>query len=214
MRNIILILFFLAGNLPEAGADLPAVTLAELASRSDAVVLAQVRDTDYLRRREIPVSGSAYLKVLVAYKLERREDLIEIYEKGLHERECYFPDRTVFEEGRRYLLFLRRDPEDNERFRGMPEGCALEVLVDDNNRYALRYPVSGINLSNTLEGVSRPMTFSDAYAVVNEEDLVPAQRDAMLSSGHLRHYEPGSYIYTTGVELTEARRLMGDALLN
>ena len=177
-------------------------------------VLAQVRDTDYLRRREIPVSGSAYLKVLIAYKLDRRQDLIEIYERGLHERECYFPDRTVFEEGRRYLLFLRRDPEDNERFRGMSEGCALEALVDENNRYALRYPVSGINLSDPLEGVSRPMTFSDAYAVVSEEDLLPAQRDAMLNAGHLRPYEAGGYIYTTGVELTEARRLMGEALLD
>lgn len=214
MWTISLILALLAGSLPAAGAENPPVSLAELASRSDAVVLAQVRDTDYLRRRDIPVSGSAYLKVLIAYKLDRQEDLIEIYEKGLHERECYFRDRTVFEEGRRYLLFLRRDPEDNERYRGMPEGCALEILVDDNNRYALRYPARGISLSDDLDEVSRAMTFSDAYAVVNEEDVLPERRDAMLSAGYLRPYQPGSYIYTTGVELAEVRRLMGDALLH
>ncbi|MBT8054696.1 MAG: hypothetical protein HKN57_11235 [Xanthomonadales bacterium] len=191
------------------------VSLQALAARADAVVLAQVRDTDYLRRRDIPVSGSAYLKVLIPYKTDRSADLIEVYEKGLHDHECYFPNPTVFEEGRRYLLFLRRDEEDPERYRGMPEGCALDVLVADDNRYVLRYPVTGVALSDPLEEMARPVTFGDGYAVVDEEDLLPQERDRMLNAGQIRRYGEGEWIYTTGVDLAEARRLIGvEALLD
>ena len=112
-------------------------SLAELAQQAEFVALAQVRDTDYLRRRDIPVSGSAYLKVLIPYKGDASTDLVEVYEKGLHEHECYFPNPTLFEEGRRYLLFLRRDPENPERYRGLPAGCAVDVLVDEDNALSL-----------------------------------------------------------------------------
>ena len=35
------------------------ISLAELALSADLVVVAQVKDTDYFMRRDIPVSGSA-----------------------------------------------------------------------------------------------------------------------------------------------------------
>ena len=56
-----------ADEIPEA------VSLTDLAARSDLVALAQVRDTDYRRQREIPVSGSAYLRVLIPYKGATRD---------------------------------------------------------------------------------------------------------------------------------------------
>lgn len=209
----------------------PAVSLSDLASRADLVVLAQARDTDYFMRRDIPVSGSAYLKVLIPYKSPEDsvlpDDIIEVYEKGLHARECYFPNPTVFEEGRRYLLFLKQDPEVEDRYRGMPEGCAIDVLVDSNNRYALRYPVSGIRLSDPLEPLATAMEFRDPYAVVDDEALPPAEREAMLNAGHIVAYtaednaidtstrwapdaEPKGrqWIYTRGIDLTAARKLM------
>ena len=187
------------------------ISLAELAASADLVVMAQVKDTDYFMRRGIPVSGSAYLKVLIPYKVDRPADLIEVYEKGLHERECYFPNPTVFEEGRRYLLFLRQDPDNAERYRGLPQGCALDVLVDNDNRYALRYPVTGIDLSDPLGELAREMKFSDRYAIVDDEDLLPAQREAMLAAGQIVPYSgPGvKWMYTKGVSLTAVRKLMG-----
>ena len=54
--------------LPLQAKDEPpgtAVSLAGLAQKADAVVLAQVKDTDYFYRHDYPVSGSAYLKVLI-----------------------------------------------------------------------------------------------------------------------------------------------------
>jgi len=191
------------------------ISLAELAANADVVAVAQIKDTDYLLRREIPVSGSAYLKILIPYKMDQAADMVEVYEKGLRDQECYFPNPTVFEEGRRYLLFLARDVEYPERLRGLPEGCALEVLVDSDNGYALRYPVTGINLSDPLAGLAQPMTFSDGYAVVDDEDLQPARRDAMLDAGQIRQYQPGQWIYTTGIGLARVRELMGpDALFD
>jgi hypothetical protein len=184
------------------------ISLNDAAAQADVVALAQVRDTDYFMRRDIPVSGSAYLKVLIAYKGAEPDEIIEVYEKGLHENECYFPDRTVFEEGRRYLLFLKRDPEDAERYRGLGEGCALEALVTDENRYALRAPLDGMRLSDPLQGSLEAMTFRDAYAVVDDEALTPADRDAMRDDGHIEAYGDGQWRYTQGIELGAVRLLI------
>ena len=229
---MLLFLPFSAPAQQATEAQTPPVSLADLAGRADLVVLAQARDTDYFMRREIPVSGSAYLKVLIPYKSPddaiQPGDIIDVYEKGLHEHECYFPNPTVFEEGRRYLLFLKKDPEDDERYRGMPEGCALDVLVDSNNRYALRYPVNGISLSDDLGPLATEMEFRDPYAIADDESLLPAERDSMLKAGELVTYTaeeskaegsstrwaPGTepkglqWIYTRGVDLTAARKLM------
>jgi len=193
----------------EHGEPAPAATsLGELAASADLVALAQVRDTDYLVRRGIPVSGSAYLEVLIAYKPGGTGGLFEVYEKGLQERACYFPNPGVTEEGRRYLVFLKKDPEDPTRFRGLPEGCALDVLVAADNRYVLRYPLSGINLSWSGGSLAHETVFSDGYAVVDDDDLLPEQRNAMLSAGQIRPYSQGRWIYTTGIDLSAARGLM------
>ncbi len=222
---------FATEKVPETG--IGPVSLSDLARRADLVVLAQARDTDYLTRREIPVSGSAYFKVLIRYKTDRQAEIIEVYEKGLHDKECYFPNPTVFEEGRRYLLFLKRDPEDENRYRGLAEGCALEVLVGSDNRYALRFPATGIDLSDPLAKYAQEMQFSDGYAVVDDESLPPALRDAMLAAGQIVPYEreqeessaepskwstpeepPGrQWRYTMGISLATLRELIGpDAL--
>ena len=184
------------------------VSLAELAARADLVVLAQAKDTDYLRRRDIPVSGSAYLKVLIPYKTDGPLDILEVYEKGLHPNECYFPNPTVFEEGRRYLLFLRKDPEDETRYRGLPQGCALDVLVNDQNRYAIRYPADGIALTDPLGALAVKMKFRDSYAVVSDTELLPAARDAMREQGDVIPHSPGQWIYTRGIPLAHIRELM------
>ena len=184
------------------------VSLAELAALADLVVLAQARDTDYLRRRDIPVSGSAYLKALITYKSDGPPDILEVYEKGLHANECYFPNPSVFEEGRRYLLFVQRDPLDNTRYRGLPQGCALDVLVNDQNQYALRYPVDGIKLTDPLDQLAVEMKFSDSYAIVQDSELLPADRDAMLAKGLIIPHSSGQWMYTRGVPLNHLRELM------
>lgn len=202
-----------AADPAQAGAT--PVSLAQLAQEADFVGVAQVRDTDYLRRRDTPVSGSAYLRVLIPYKSAAGEELIEVYEKGLHEHECYFPNPSVFEEGRRYLLFLRRDPQHAERYRGLPSGCAIDVLVDSDNRYAVRLPVTGIPLADSLQELARPMQFADPYATVDDEALPAALRDALRAAGLIVPHRPDGeapsdrlWLYTRGVPLSEFRGLL------
>ncbi|MEJ2383917.1 MAG: hypothetical protein P8Y54_05905 [Xanthomonadales bacterium] len=198
---------------PDASRDAAPPSLTELAAAADLVALGQVRDTDYRRQRDIPVSGSAFLKILIAYKADRHEDLVEVYEKGLHEHECYFPNPTVFEEGRRYLLFLRRDPEDPERYRGLARGCALEVLVTRDNRYALRFPPNGIELNDALDQRAEAMAFADRYALIADEDLAPAERNALRDGGYIERAGDDRWRYTRGVDLSAVRRLIDpDAL--
>lgn len=186
----------------------PAISLTDLAAAADLVALVQARDTDYFLRRDIPVSGSAFLKVLIPYKMDQKVDLVEVYEKGLHQNECYFPNPTVFEEGRRYLLFVRRDPDEPERYRGLPQGCALEVLVTTDNRYALRWPLVGIRVSDPVESLVTDMEFSDGYARVDDESLQPAERNAMLEAGQIVEAGDGAWRFTRGVDLTALRRLI------
>jgi hypothetical protein len=187
-------------------------SLAQLAAAADVVAVVQMRDGDYRYQREFPISGSAYLKVLIPYKVDQPLDLVEVYETGLHENECYFPNPTVFEEGRRYLVFLRRDPDDEERYRGLPQGCALDVLVTGNNTYALRLPVTGIDLSDALMEHATAMEFADPYARESDETLDSESRDAWLEAGLLRR-EMGAdgeeLVYTQGIMLGEIRSLLG-----
>jgi len=218
IMKFLLVMAALPLTTPLTDARETAVSPGELAARADLVALVQVRDTDYLTRRNIPVSGSAYLMVLIPYKpnphkprtepIDRTTGLIEVYEKGLHGNACYFPNPDVTEEGRRFLVFLKRDPENPERFRGMPEGCALDVLVAADNGYVLRYPLTGIALSGSIGDLARETAFSDGYAVVDDDELPPEQRNAMLSAGQIRPYPEGRWIYTMGIDMAAFRALM------
>ena len=206
----------------------PAISLADLGAKAEVIVLAQVKDTDYFYRRGYPVSGSAYLKILIPYKIDKPLEIIEVHEQGLHENECYFPNPTVFEEGRRYLLFLQRDPDQPERFRGLAAGCALDVLVESDNHYALRYPVSGIELADSLKDLAVEMQFGDSYAIENEDSLTSTERNILLDAGWIVPFEdskkktvPGvlgapqtepagpQWIYTHGIDLVTIRKMLG-----
>ena len=189
------------------------ITLTELAARSDLVVLAQVRDTDYRTRRDLPVSGSAYLRPLITYKGAGDVEIFEVYESGRFEHACYFPNPTVFEEGRRYLLFLVRDAEEPERYRGHPQGCAITVLVEENNRYALAHPADGILLRDDLAALARPMRFADRYALVADDDLLPARREDLLAQKAIEEHGEQAWRYTQGIPLPEARQLIAPGAL-
>ena len=60
-------------NAEEAAAPAEPPTLETVATAADLVALVQVRDTDYRTQRDIPVSGSAFLRILIAYKADRDE---------------------------------------------------------------------------------------------------------------------------------------------
>ncbi len=185
------------------------LTLAELAIRADLVAVVRVLDTDYEYTREFPSGGTAFLQVLIPYKVSRPlEDIIEVYEEGLHAGECYFDNPTVFEEGRRHLVFLKLNPDVEGQYNGLPGGCKLDVLVSSDNLYALRFPVNGMALADDLHPYARSMDFGDEYAQVRDEDISPAERERLLQAGYLIG-EGQRFAFTHGIELSVIRKLMG-----
>lgn len=197
----------------EEEAQFPVASLERLVAESDLVALVQVADTDYEYARDFPVGGSAFLRVLIPYRLTGPVgELVQVYEEGLHAHECYFENPEVGREGRRFLVFLRRHPRYEGQFEGLDPGCALEVLVTADNRYALRYPPSGIELSDDLGDLVRPLDFQDRYAQFEDEDMTVAERNRLLEDGHLERF-PEGYRYTHGVALSDIRKRLGDAAL-
>ena len=88
------------------------------------------------------------------------------------------------------------------------------MLVTRNNRYALRYPVTGIRLADDMSGMAMGMEFSDPYAIIEDESLEPALRDALLDGGYLAPSASArQWIYTRGVDLEQARRLIDPGAL-
>lgn len=184
-------------------------SLSELASQADLVAVVQVVDTDYIYTRAFPSEGTAILKILIRYKANQADETyVEVYEKGLHPNECYFETPEFYFEGRRHLVFLRLDPDDPELYRGMPQGCALEILVTEDNTYALKYPVEGIQLKDAFDQLATGYGFKDQHALVAEEQLSPAARDELLALGLIVPYED-QFKYTHGVDLTVVRKLIG-----
>ncbi|KAA9132075.1 hypothetical protein F3N42_07860 [Marinihelvus fidelis] len=189
----------------------PPASLAELASQSDLVAVVQVADTDYVYARGFPTGGTAFLRVLIRWRLTHPVgDLVRVYDEGLHEGECYFQNPDVGEEGRRHLLFVRDNPDVDNQFLGLPHGCSLEVLVTADNGYALRYPPSNFELTNDLAALARPLQFADPYAVVDDDELTIAERDALLEGGWLVQQDDGRYRFTHGIPLGDLRPLLGE----
>ena len=189
---------------------LPPLTLAELAAASDLVALVQVADTDYQYAREFPTGGTAYLRVLISYRVSAPiGEIIEVYDEGLHAHECYFENPSVLAEGRRHLVFLRDNPAVDGQFLGLHSGCALEVLVTTSNRYALRYPLFGMAIADDVAALVEPMEFTDAYAFPEDEDLTVAERNELLAAGYLERREDGRFRFTHGIELSALRQLIG-----
>ena len=212
-QRFIFSIALMISSLVCAADDTEKISLSELASQADLVAVAQVVDTDYIYTRSFPSEGTAILKVLISYKANRAgEEFIEVYEKGLHPNECYFENPEFFLEGRRYLVFFSIDPVDPELYRGLPQGCALEILVTEDSAYALKYPVEGIQLEEQFESLATEYRFNDQHALVAEESLSPANRDGLLEREFIVPYED-RFKYTHGVDLTTVRKLIGaDAL--
>ncbi len=196
---------------PAAGAD---QSLAELAASADLIAVAQVERTDYSKTRGYPSAGSALLKILSAYKGAARGDWIEVTERGLGADACYYPEPSVFDvEGDRFLVFLNRTGS-GAAYRGRAPGCRLPVLVTDDNRYALRYPVAGLRIDDPDAVVE--LRYADPAAIVDAGGLTDAQRERLVAEFHARPLADDDplapprelFVYTRGVPITRVRALM------
>lgn len=189
--------------------------LTQRAAESDLVVLAQLERTDYEYTRGFPVDGRAWFSTLLSYKAPRVVERFIVKESGLKNIECYFPEKIDGEEGARYLLFLVRDPEDG--WRGHPEGCAFEVLVSADNRYALRWPQAAFGGQEgrgdeVVQALVEAMDFQGPRARIDASELLAHQREARAEAEFMR-IEGSFLLPTRGIELGAFRQLIREGLV-
>lgn len=201
-----------SGADPEASDGEP--TLAELAEGADFIGILQVDTIEYETVREIPSEGFAILRVLVPYRYpgDVREipGSVQVHEKGLDQDACYYPERR--NEGQRYLAFLQKragetpEGENKEGFEGSRPGCMLPVFVTADNRYALRYPVPGVEVpQSSVQG----LVFADPDAFIKPGNHLSYSRtDYMVEQGWLERADNDRYVYTKGIHVEDARKLM------
>jgi hypothetical protein len=216
MRAAIVFLLLVGPALALAQPDEDRHWLAERAATSDIVVLAQLDRIDYEYRREFPVAGEAWLRPLITYKAPRPlTGVLVVSERGLGDDDCYFPRVDPWDERPRYLLFLRRNAE-NDALRGHPQGCAIEILVNERGRYAARWPQPAFGGEHgrgdeALRARVREMTFQGPMARIDAADMLAhqrrdrAERDSMDIDGT-------DLVPTRGIEITELRELMQPGL--
>ena len=182
--------------------------LDQLAANHDVVAIVQQVDIQYQKVREFPNKGYGELRVLIGYKGIDRGTLIEVHEEGLEEYRCYYPD---FEnEGNRYLVFLNHVK--NDRFSGTLPACRIPVLVTADNKYALQYPVDGIELDADL---AQEIDFADPAAYVELADLTFEETSRLTDAELARIEETDAYgpaatrlVYTHGIPVDSLRDLL------
>jgi len=203
MRIVFLLLASLFSTALLAGEK----SLASAAARADIVAVIQVEDTDYELRHGFPVSGTAVVHVLVAYKGAKRGETLTVQAKGLGAKYCYYPGRQ--NEGPRFLAFLhevapRKHSFDPRIVSGTKPDCALPVYVTAKAAYALRYPLDGFKVPKKM---AHELIFADPYSFVEKRDLTQEHIAAIQSRYHTE--DTGEQLhYTQGVLLSDIDPLM------
>ena len=190
--------------------------LAGRAASADIVALAQLDRIDYEYERDFPIDGEAWLRPLITYRTQAPlKGVIIVREQGLSENECYFPRMAPWDERPRYLLFLVTDSETGT-IKGHPDGCAIEILVTADSRYAARWPQPAFGGENgrgdeALQALVEEMTFQGPMARIDASDMLIHQRRERAERDFMR-LEDSILIPTRGIELTDLRRLMQPGL--
>ncbi|MDT8409859.1 MAG: hypothetical protein RQ741_09705 [Wenzhouxiangellaceae bacterium] len=190
--------------------------LAQRAASSDLVMIGQLERVDYEYEGSLPIDGEAWFRPLIRYKApDRFGGLVIVNESGLSANECYFPKSAPWDERPRYLLFLIVD-EETAMVRGHPDGCALEILVNMDGRYAARWPQPGLGGENgrgdeQLQALVEEMTFQGPGARIDASDILAHQRRQRAERDFMR-LEDATLIPTRGIELGQLRALMQPGL--
>jgi hypothetical protein len=209
MKKYLIALLLLLPALALAEDSSPrAMSPAELAADSDLVVLAQLDRVNYEKRRGFAVEGTAWLNVLVRYKVPQPIDRIRLVEEGFGDDRCYFEDVPMWLEMPRYLLFLNQ--AEGRNFEGNRNGCKLEVLVTRDNRYTVRWPQDGLHLDSEDEALVQELEFHGPNATIDVSEMTSIRREDLQQRYFLVDAGDGNYRYTRGILLEDFRKLLGE----
>ncbi len=184
-------------------------TFDSLLESADLVALAQLNYTRYERIRGFPSGGEAWLQAILIYKSAIEVDTIVVYDQGLKGDHCYFPPTDLWQEGDRFLVFLKH--EENMMYRGLTPVCYLPVSVASNNQYILRLPADNIQLPAALLQQVKNYKFLDAGSRIDATDLNRPERAELVLDNTMID-EGDTLVYTQGIPISAVRQYIRSQL--
>lgn len=141
---ILLIFFgFLSFLIPQSDALIVSQTPEELYENSDMIVFGEILDYTDLGH------DSIYdIKVIRYLKNPQSNDLIQAIGSGVHSKEIWVEDSTVFEIGEKAMLYLENDKDDTLRIG--PYSFSTEFDIGDPYWY---YPYRWIMILSVIVGI-------------------------------------------------------------
>lgn len=176
--------------------------LAELVTAADLVAVAQLNDTRYEYLRGFPNKGVAWMRPLIKYKSDREIDIFTVYDEGVKGAHCYFPDTARWQEGNRFLIFLKH--EEFIRYRGVAPVCYLPVSVTSGNQYALRLPVDNVELPEELLQQAQVYQFTDSGSRIDATELLREEKTRLIADRQMED-EGDTLVYTRGIPISAIR---------
>lgn len=186
-------------------------SLDSLISSADIVALVQLDDTRYKTIRGFPSQGEAWLSSLIIYKGSKDIDTIVVYDEGVKGDHCYFPDTDLWQEGNRFLVFLKHT--DTYLFEGLTPVCYLAVSVSSKNQYILRMPADNVILPTELLDEVGDYKFLDAGSRIDATELNRPERAAQIALNTMTD-EGDSLVYTRGIHISAVRKYIRSKLSN
>ena len=188
---------------------LPVPTLAELITAAELVAVAQLNHTRYEYLREFPNKGVAWLRPLITYKSNRSLDDFTVFDEGVKGAHCYFPDTALWQEGNRYLVFLKH--QEFIRYRGLLPTCYLPISVNSDNQYVLRMPLDTVSLPDELVAQTQEYQLTDGGSRIDATELLPREKQEMIHKLQMQD-EGDTLVYTRGIPISAVRRYIQKVL--
>lgn len=203
LQTTLALLFHTATVIAEEDNKIELPDLDTLIAEADLVAVAQLDDTRYQYIRGFPSEGEAWLTALFVYKSTAEVSTIVVYDKGVKGSHCYFPDTDLWQEGNRFLVFLKHT--ENLMYRGLTPVCYLPISVSNDNQYILRMPADNVLIPEVLSQQIDEYKFLDAGSRIDATELNRPERSELIATYSMVD-EGDTLVYTQGIHITAVRK--------
>ncbi len=208
---LVALLLLSSALLAEDPPEVEKPNLDSLIAAADFVAIAQLDDTRYKYIRGFPSGGEAWLHSIFIYKGDQETDTIVVYDEGVKGDHCYFPDTDLWQEGNRFLVFLKHT--EGIMFKGLTPVCYLHVSVSSDNQYILRMPTNNIILPAAMSDLIQEYQFLDAGSRIDATELNRPER-AELVNLNIMVDEGETLVYTRGIPISAVRKYIRSKAIN
>lgn len=188
----------------------PAPLFKDLILNAEMVAIAQLNHTRYEYLRGFPNKGVAWMRPLTTYKGNRELEQFTVYDEGIKGEHCYFPDTDLWQEGNRFLVFLKH--EAFIRYRGLNPVCYLPVSVSSDNQYVLRLPIDNVQMPAELLALAQNYHFTDSGSRIDSSELFSEEKARLIRERQMKD-EREALVYTRGIPISAVRAYIKKSVL-